>query len=219
MALRAGLALAAAPYAAADAAPSPRRPCRRFLAAPASSRAAQSAAASGQTPPAPPPRDATARASQCAVPPVVWQSWYHLFLPRWLAHGKHLLLEFSDDLFDAAPAAMERVRAFLSLPPFAFDTAVAFNTESRRGAVISRSNASRNAQAAAAATHSHSEADGGKLHAVERIVADTVHRTDALLRDGSWKASPHQHRRGVPAAWLERYSKLAAPLGSESSLL
>ena len=111
------------------------------------------------------------------------------------------------------------MRAFLSLPPFAFDTTVAFNTESRRGAVIARSNASRNAQAAAAATHSHSEADGGKLHAVERLVADTVHRTDALLRDSGWKASPHQHRRGVPAAWLERYSKLAAPLGSESSLL
>ena len=63
-------------------------PCRRFLAAPASSRAAQSAAAAaGQAPPA-----ARSHSSQCDVPPVVWQSWYHLFLPRWLSHGEHLLV-------------------------------------------------------------------------------------------------------------------------------
>ena len=140
---------------------------------------------------------------------MVWQSWYHLFLPRWLSHGEHLLLEFSDDLFGEAPAAMERVRAFLGLAAFPFDTSVAFNTESRRGAVIARTNASRNAQAAAAARHSHIEAGGDKLRAVERLVADTVLHTDAMLRDRNWKASPHQHRRAVPAAWLERYSKLA----------
>jgi hypothetical protein len=46
-----------------------------------------------------------------------------------------------------------------------------------------------------------------------------VYRTDALLRDGRWKASRHQHRRGVPPAWLERYGKLATPLGSDQALL
>ena len=51
------------------------------------------------------------------------------------------------------------------------------------------------------------------------FVADTVYRTDALLRDGRWKASRHQHRRGVPPAWLERYGKLATPLGSDQALL
>ena len=146
----------------------------------------------------------------CAPPP-----------PRGLERATSKVADFTHRLLTppgAAPATMERVRAFLGLAPFPFDTSVAFNTESRRGAVIAHSNASHNAQAAAAAGHSHGEAGGGKLRAVERLVADTVFRTDAMLRDSKWQASPHQHRRAVPAAWLERYSKLAARPGSESSL-
>ena len=206
---------------------------------------------------APPPVNATSDGDdKCVVPPVIWQSWYHLFLPRWLAHGeqvelllrdppatsrdlppshpdlprppvssrdlahipRQLLLEFSDDLFGAGAAAtMERVRAFLGLAPFAFDTTVAFNTESRRGAVIAKtSNASRNAQAAAAARHSHAEAEGGRLRVVERLVADAVLRTDILLRDPKWSGAPQQHRRAVPAAWLRRYRKYSAKQGSST---
>ena len=101
--------------------------------------------------------------------------------------------------------------------PFAFDTTVAFNTESRRGAVIAKtSNASRNAQAAAAARHSHAEAEGGRLRVVERLVADAVLRTDILLRDPKWSGAPQQHRRAVPAAWLRRYRKYSAEQGSST---
>ena len=39
-----------------------------------------------------------ARCGAWVAPPVLWQSWYHLFLPRWLAAGERLLIAFSDDL-------------------------------------------------------------------------------------------------------------------------
>ena len=45
-----------------------------------------------------------ARCGAWVAPPVLWQSWYHLFLPRWLAAGDRLLLAFSDDLLSRPEA-------------------------------------------------------------------------------------------------------------------
>jgi hypothetical protein len=94
---------AAALYAACE-------PCARFAAAPngrfVSAHAPSLAVNESIT---------TAATVRCATPPVVWQSWYHLFLPRFQRHGKRLLVEFSDDLFVDADLAMQRVGRFLGL--------------------------------------------------------------------------------------------------------
>ena len=189
-------------------------PCQRFLAAPHPHGAPHGA---------PPPRTGAGAAAptvlsgadegRCQVPPVVWQSWYQLFLPRWLAFGDRLLLEFSDDVFTDAAAVMERVRSFLGLHAYAFNTAVAYNTEDKRGAVIShKGNSSRNAQAAAAARHSHAEASPQQMRILERLVADAALRTNDVLaagaRSGSWHPPLQQFRRSVPQAWLTRYASV-----------
>ena len=69
-------------------------PCARFVAAPGASVPAAARNASD---------------GRCKVAPVIWQSWYHLFIPRYLRHGQRVLIEFSDDMFDDASATMQRV--------------------------------------------------------------------------------------------------------------
>ena len=59
---------------------------------------------------APGAAELAAAKGRCYAPPVVWQSWYHIFLPKWLELGPRLLLEFSDDAFTDADALM-RARA------------------------------------------------------------------------------------------------------------
>ena len=201
-------------------------PCRRFLAAPQPHHPAAGGGGGGGGGGAssPLPLGASAGAgaasavsvadeARCQVPPVVWQSWYQIFLPRWLAFGDRMLLEFSDDVFSDAAAVMERVRSFLGLHAFAFNTAVAYNTEDKRGAVIShRGNSSRNAQAASSARHSHAEANAHQMRVLERLVADAALRTNDVLAagasSGSWHPPQQQFRRSVPQAWLTRYANV-----------
>ena len=78
------------------------------------------------------------RNQACTVPPVIFQSWYHLHLPRWLLLGPRLLVEHFDDLETNAQQMMRRVAAFLQLmaSEFGFATETAYNTEKRRGANI-----------------------------------------------------------------------------------
>lgn len=191
-------------------------PCQRFLAAPH----AHAHAAAAPPPPWDTGADATAPPSaddegRCQVPPVVWQSWYQLFLPRWLDFGDRLLLEFSDDVFSDAAAVMERVRSFLGLHAYTFNTAVAYNTEDKRGAVIShKGNSSRNAKSASSVRHSHAEATPQQMRLLERLVADAALRTNEVMAagasGGSWRPPQQQFRRSVPQAWLTRYANVRA---------
>ena len=66
-----------------------------------------------------------------------------------------LLLEYSDDAFSDADALMARVAAFLSLPAHNFSTRIAYNTESKRGAFISKVRAVRGGAVAARPRSAH----------------------------------------------------------------
>ena len=83
-------------------------------------------------------REIGVRNQVCTVPPVIFQSWYHLHLPRWLLLGPRLHVEHFDDLEANAQKMMRRVAAFLQLTAseFRFATETAYNTEKRRGANI-----------------------------------------------------------------------------------
>lgn len=118
-------------------------------------------------------RNTSAR-ERCVTPPVVWQSWYHLFLPRLQMHQKRLLIEFSDDLFADANALMQRVSSFIGLSQFKYSTSIAYNTEKRRGAYISVASAAADKEqaakkSAAAAEASVSRTTSGGHSSVKRI--------------------------------------------------
>lgn len=152
---------------------------------------------------------------RCATPPVVWQSWYHLFVPRFQRHKKRLLVEFSDDMFADADALMRRVGSFIGLANHSFSTSIAYNTESRRGAYINvpgpgdvktaKSSARNNAASAASAANQRSTAAAQELHVLERLVKDSVAKLQAVLADTRWIAPEQQLRRSLPPKWVERY--------------
>ena len=77
---------------------------------------------------------AACNGSALEVPPVLWRSWYHLFLPRWIETLRgRVAVAFSDELFGDAAALLARLGAFLQLPPRAYNTSLAYNTALRRG--------------------------------------------------------------------------------------
>ncbi|KAL1495599.1 hypothetical protein AB1Y20_016959 [Prymnesium parvum] len=179
--------------------------CRRFAAAPFSGAPPGGAPLSQPRLDAPGAAELTAARRRCYAPPVIWQSWYHLFLPPWLALGRRLLLEFSDDAFADADGLMRRVAAFLSLPAHNFSTRIAYNTETKRGAFIGKDVGERNAALAALAMKQRSKASAGAMGEVERLVVDSVRRFDAQLKTAKWTPPPQQLRRELPQAWRERY--------------
>ena len=111
----------------------------------ATSAAAAAAATAARTPPTPPPPPPPAAWASCTpgaggaccgawVPPaVLWQSWYHLFVPTWLSAGDRLLVAFSDELFDQPQRFMGMVASHFRLPTMQFDTRFAYNTRAKRG--------------------------------------------------------------------------------------
>ena len=203
-------------------------PCQRFTTAPGSG-----AEPNASTAPASP------SASRCVTPPVVWQSWYHLFLPRFQRHGNRLLVEFSDDMFTDADAMMRRVGSFLGLPRHNYSTATAYNTEKRRGAYIHvdgkkaadgknghhqtgggaaadvSKNGNTNQASAATAAAQRSGAAATELAVITQLVKHSVGELDAVLADERWNAPPMQHRRSVPASWRGKYSLPARKAGGE----
>tara|TARA_B110001452_G_scaffold215769_1_gene187011 strand:- start:75 stop:500 length:426 start_codon:yes stop_codon:yes gene_type:complete len=64
---------------------------------------------------------------------VLWQSWYHLFVPKWLSAGDRVLVAFSDELFDQPQRFMEMVASHFRLPTMQYDTRFAYNTRAKRG--------------------------------------------------------------------------------------
>jgi len=148
----------------------------------------------------------------CVVPPVVWQSWYHLFLPRYLRLGHRLLIEFSDDLTQSSELMMQRVGHFVGLPKFNFSTSVAYNTERRRGAFISNTvrnetngaNGTNTADARSAAA-ARSTTAYANLHAIEKMMYHSVGQLQQILTSGSWRPPDQQWRRELPAQWIKRY--------------
>ena len=171
---------------------------------------------------APPPVNATSDGDdKCVVPPVIWQSWYHLFLPRYQRLGSRLLLEFFDDMSKDAAAMMLRTGRFLDLPPFRFSTEIAYNTERRRGAYIasaaatgsegqgggttgSKSVGSNEAKAASAASE-RSGARAEDLAALRDLMRDSVRQLQVQLKDGKWNTNIEQLRRSLPQEWLDKY--------------
>ena len=146
---------------------------------------------------------AACNGSALEVPPVLWQSWYHLFLPRWIETLRgRVAVAFSDELFGDAAALLARLGAFLQLPPRAYNTSLAYNTALRRGL------AGDAAVPAAAAREEHerraAQAAAGRplLLRLHELTAHSVVETDALLR--------RDHRAGVPAGWLRRAAEAEA---------
>ena len=196
----------AALYAACEA-------CERFAVAPGSGRSFDEVVGSDS--------NASQAKARCITPPVIWQSWYHLFLPRFQRHGKRVLVEFSDDLFADADALMQRVGSFLGLSAFNFTTSIAYNTEKRRGAYINvaakssagsekgrsdtkTSKKSNEASAASAATQ-RSSAAASDLDTLTQLMVHSVAALQKTLSDPRWAAPEQQLRRDLPPAWRAKY--------------
>lgn len=141
--------------------------------------------------------------SRCYAPPIIWQSWYHIFLPSWMDLGQRLLIEFSEDTFTNADELMKRVATFLALPHFRFNTSLAFNVEGKRGASIS--NGEKNAALATTAKSKRSSASPEAMRIVERLMVDSVAQLDQILKTRRWTPAQEQHRRQLPEAWVKRY--------------
>ena len=177
--------------------------------------------------------DHNGSSTRCVTPPVVWQSWYHLFLRRFMKHAGRLLIEFSDDMSEDADAMMRRVGNYLGVPDFNYTTSIAYNTEKRRGAYIaSRPNSAhpdggqpsvsgKSSPSTAAVPRGGNEAkstDIVRTRAAETDLAvlrnlfrHSVAQLDILLADDRWTAPLQQLRRTVPSAWRSRYGLPAAP--------
>ena len=148
----------------------------------------------------------------CVVPPVVWQSWYHLFLPRYMRQGRRLLIEFSDDMSGGADEMMKRVGDFIGLPVFNFSTNVAYNTEKKRGAFISktlkndssRSSGKNVADAKSVAAERTTTADAN-MRFVEGLMRHSVGQLQRMLLSEAWSPHSQQWRRSLPTRWVERY--------------
>lgn len=179
--------------------------CERFRAAPG---------------PQPRPRAALRsrrRREECAVQPVIWQSWYHLFLPTWLNGGSDILLEYSDDMFSDSAAVMRRVGEFVGLPDFNFSTDTAYNTEHNRGAYIAKSpeqahfsgkgRGKSNTIDASSTLTRRVRAKFQSMAIIESIVAHSVRELERELRHGTWKTPPMQLRTSLPQAWLHKYQQ------------
>ncbi|KAJ8609537.1 hypothetical protein CTAYLR_006025 [Chrysophaeum taylorii] len=72
------------------------------------------------------------------VPPVIWQSWYDLFLPAWFARDDgggddRVLLVFSEAFFADGQRVLDTVADFLSLRRFRIESDVVFNNHAARG--------------------------------------------------------------------------------------
>ena len=156
--------------------------------------------------------------SQCVVPPVIWQSWYHLFIPRYQRRSKRLLIEFSDDLFDDPQAMMRRVGGFLGLPAFNYSTNVAYNTERKRGAYIAKvpqepnvtvGKRGGNEADASKAESSRTKAAQDDMAYVQGLMRHSVNHLQGVLQNNMWDAPPQQHRRSLPRKWIERYGAVS----------
>ncbi|KAL3917274.1 MAG: hypothetical protein SGPRY_006468 [Prymnesium sp.] len=134
----------------------------------------------------------SAARQHCYASPVIWQahhSWYHIFLPSWLRLGPRVLVEFSDDFSDA-DGMMRRVASFLSLSHFNFSTNIAFNTETKRGAFISKVKERKpnveNAEIASMASSLRSRASSEAMQIVQGLMVDSVHNLSRLLKSGRY---------------------------------
>ena len=163
---------------------------------------------------------------RCEVPPVVWQSWYHIFLPRYLLLGHRVLLEFFDDMSADAASMMTRVGEFLALPSFNYSTSVAYNTEHRRGAYINVASASsgRDGVTVSTATGSSTASSVGNNAAKAPPQQKSVQWRQRQTRCTAWAAGPpaqlveacnprwappsQQFRRSLTPQWRERYDHI-----------
>ena len=127
--------------------------------------------------------------ANCTVPPVVYQSFYHLHMARWLPLGRRLHIEYFDELERNASGYMARVGAFLQLPTFAFNVSNAYNVEGHRGANFGLSDNFVLLDDGVVTT-AMSDTDASRL---SLLFSDTIAKThEQLTRDG---------REGLPAAW------------------
>jgi len=147
---------------------------------------------------------------RCEVPPVIWQSWYHIFIPRYQRRSRRLLIEFSDDLFDAPQTMMQRVGAYIGLPQYAYSTDIAYNTEKKRGAYIAQTGNQSTQRVGNMADASQASASRSKASASDKAVVDglmrhSVARLQGILHRPDWEVPPQQYRRALPPKWIERY--------------
>lgn len=115
----------------------------------------------------------------------LWRSWYHLFLPRWLALGQRLLVLYTGELHGAHAAVVSaKLGQFLRLPPvqLAVEAGVgeADLPESTSASVVAR----------------QLNVTEALVQALRELTSDSVRLTDELLRATG--------RRGVPLAWSQR---------------
>ena len=72
------------------------------------------------------------------VSPIIYQSWYDVFLPLWMGYAARggVRIVFSDDFYGREHAALQELTAFLGLPRHAYDVSYVKNNQYPR----SRSN-------------------------------------------------------------------------------
>ena len=137
---------------------------------------------------------------RCTVPPALFQSWYHLVLPKWLPLGPRLHVDYSETLYNRTSEVVNRIAGFLELSPgHAFDTQLAYNTDERRGANAPRDKDLNNAQKASERRARGSEMSDEQHERMRALLGPSAAAVAAQLRaDG---------RTPPPPSWLRRAAR------------
>jgi hypothetical protein len=121
--------------------------------------------------------------------PIIYQSWYDLFLPPW--HHKQLHVVFSEDFFNHPQRTLSRLLAYLDLPPAAFDVSYVRNHHDARGIGIGAIDDNRMAASTATATVCLNHSDQVLTHAYALM--------DASIRSTREQLAPLGY--SLPASW------------------
>ena len=124
----------------------------------------------------------TCQTNYC-VSPVIWQSWYDVFLINWMEQQPLVL--FSDDFYNNTNASMRKVTQFLNIEDFAFDTSNVYNNNAKRGVRAIQGISKRSAQHTCESQH--------VLRKLQSLMQESVRETDMLLQRFGYP--------GVPIGW------------------
>ena len=74
--------------------------------------------------------------------PVIYQSWYDVFLPLWAPYAAEggLRIEFSDDFYGHEARTLQNLTAWLGFPPRVYDVSYVKNSHEARGVIAASNN-------------------------------------------------------------------------------
>ena len=110
--------------------------------------------------------------------PVIYQSWYDVFLPLWAPYSAEggLRIEFSDEFYGHEARTLQSLTAWLGLPPQAYDVSYVKNNHAARG-VIAASNNTRTKATSTATCLS----DESALARAQEVMRPSIVATRELL--------------------------------------